>query len=163
MGLPMLLVAIFYILPLSGTPDATNPNEVVRIELATSLAYWARFDLEDSAAVYGWSEDVSTRDGRFYSDKAPGLSMAAAPIVWVLDPFLDRAPSSDLPAYWPLRHALTLFLLALPTVGLAFLVAASIPDIDPDSPRRLRSDHRALDPHFGPTGPCFSAMRRRRC
>ena len=53
-----------YILPLAGAPAATNPNEVVRIELATSIAFWARFDLEDSAAIYGLSEDVSIRDGK---------------------------------------------------------------------------------------------------
>ncbi len=130
-GLPILLVIALYILPLAGAPAVTNPNEVVRIELATSIAFWARFDLEDSAAIYGLSEDVSIRDGKLYSDKAPGLSMISAPFVWIVNPILGRAPPSDLPAYWPLRHALTMLLLALPTVGLAFLVGAAIPEIDP--------------------------------
>ena len=118
-------------MPLSGAPATANPNEVVRIELATSIAFWARFDLEDSAAKYGLSGDVSIRDGKLYSDKAPGLSMISAPVVWIINPILDRAPTSDLPAYWPLRHALTVLLLVLPTVGLAFLVGAAIPGIDP--------------------------------
>jgi hypothetical protein len=130
-GLPILLMIALYILPLSGAPADTNPNEVVRIELATSIAFWARFDLEDSAAIYGLSEDVSIRDGKLYSDKAPGLSMISAPVVWIINPILGRAPSSDLPAYWPLRHALTMLLLALPTVALAFLVAAAVPEINP--------------------------------
>ena len=130
-GLPILLVIALYILPLSDAPAITNPNEVVRIELATSIAFWARFDLEDSAAVYGLSEDVSIRDGKLYSDKAPGLSMVSAPVVWIVNPILGRASPSDLPAYWPLRHVLTMLLLALPTVGLAFLVGAAIPEIDP--------------------------------
>jgi len=130
-GLPILLVITLYILPLTGAPAVTNPNEVVRIELATSIAFWARVDLEDSAAIYGLSEDVSIRDGKLYSDKAPGLSMISAPVVWIVNPILGRAPSSDLPAYWPLRHALTMLLLALPTVGLAFLVGAAVPEIDP--------------------------------
>ena len=130
-GLPILLVITLYILPLTGAPAVTNPNEVVRIELATSIAFWARVDLQDSAAIYGLSEDVSIRDGKLYSDKAPGLSMISAPVVWIVNPILGRAPSSDLPAYWPLRHALTMLLLALPTVGLAFLVGAAVPEIDP--------------------------------
>ena len=129
-GLPILLVIALYILPLADAPAVTNPNEVVRIELATSIAFWARFDLEDSAAIYGLSEDVSIRDGKLYSDKAPGLSMISVPFVWIVNPILGRAPSSDLPAYWPLRHVLTMLLLALPTVGLAFLVGAAVPKID---------------------------------
>ena len=130
-GVPTLLVMAFYILPLAGAPPATNPNEVVRIELATSIALWARFDLADSAAVYGVSEDVSIRNGKLYSDKAPGLSMISAPFVWIVDPILGRAPSSDLPAYWPLRHALTLLLIAIPTVGLALMVGTAVPRADP--------------------------------
>ena len=130
-GPPLLLVIALYILPLAGSPPATNPNEVVRIELAASIAFWARFDLGSAAEVWGLSEDVSIRDGEVYSDKAPGLSMVAAPAVWVVNPILERAPSSDLPAYWPLRHTLILLLVALPTAGLAFLVGAAVPDANP--------------------------------
>jgi hypothetical protein len=127
----LLLVIALFILPLAGSPPATNPNEVVRIELAASIAFWARFDLGSTAEVYGLSEDVSIRDGQVYSDKAPGLSMIAAPVVSIVNPILERAPLSDLPAYWPLRHALTLLLVALPTVGLAFLVGAAVPAANP--------------------------------
>jgi len=42
--------------------------------------------------------------------------MLAAPVVWVANPILSRAPSSDLPANWPLRHVLTLLLVAMPVV-----------------------------------------------
>jgi len=129
--LPILLMITLYILPLAGAPANTNPNEVVRIELATSIAFWAQFDLGNSAAIYGLSEDVSTHKGKLYSDKAPGLSMISAPVVWIINPILGRAPLSDLPAYWPLRHALTMLLLALPTVGLTFLVGAAVPEGNP--------------------------------
>lgn len=130
-GPPLFLVIALYVLPLAGSPTATNPNEVVRIELAVSIAFWAQLDLGATAAVYGLSEDVSIRDGRIYSDKAPGLSIVSAPVVWIVNPILGRAPSSDLPTYWPLRHALTLLMVALPTVGLAFLVGAAVPEVDP--------------------------------
>jgi hypothetical protein len=119
------------LLPLAGSTIATNPNEVVRIELATSLAYFARIDLAEVTEIYGLSEDVSLRQGRVYSDKAPGLSFAAVPAVWIAHPVLPRTAQTDLPAYWPLRHVLTLLLVALPTLGLSLLIARSTPAIEP--------------------------------
>ncbi len=126
-----MLVVVLYVIPLAGPVFATNPNELARVELSASIAFWARLDLGNAAEVYGLSEDVSIRDGKIYSDKAPGLSIVAAPVVWVVNPILPRAPSSDLPAYWPLRHVLTLLLVSLPAVGLAFLVGSAVPDMDP--------------------------------
>jgi hypothetical protein len=125
------LVAIIalYLLPLAGSDVATNPNEVARIELAVSIAFWARLDLGSAAEVYGLSEDVSIRGNKVYSDKAPGLSIAAVPAVWALDPLLPRAPASDLPGFWPLRHLLTFLLVALPTVGLALIIAKAVPEV----------------------------------
>ena len=134
LGLPLVLVAALYVLPLSGSSSATNPNEVARIELSASIAFWAQIDLGRAAELYGLSEDVAIRNGKLYSDKAPGLSMIAAPVVWVVHPVLPRAPLSDLPAYWPLRHVLTLLLVALPTIGLALLIGAAVPEVD-DSKR----------------------------
>ena len=124
------MITALYLLPLAGSAIASNPNEVGRIELAASIAFWARFDLGSAAEIYGMSEDVSIRGSKVYSDKAPGLSIAAVPAIWTLDPLLPRAPASNLPAFWPLRHLLTLILVALPTVALAFIIAAAVPDID---------------------------------
>jgi hypothetical protein len=126
-------IAAFYLLPLAGSAIATNPNEVARIELAVSIAFWARVDLGSAAEVYGLSEDVSVREGKVFSDKAPGLSITAVPVIWTVAPLLPRASSSDLPTFWPLRHLLTLLLVALPTVGLAFIIAAAVPDADPST------------------------------
>jgi hypothetical protein len=126
----LVLVFGLIILPLAGSPPATNPNEVVRVELATTMAFNAHFDLDDTVDTYGLSEDVSTRGGRIYSDKAPGLSVAAAPLVWIVNPFLERAQNSSLPAYWPLRHALTLLLIAVPTGCLALLLASMVPMVE---------------------------------
>ncbi len=136
-GSPLVLIVALYILPLAGSGIATNPNEVVRIELTASIALWARLDLGEAAAVYGLSEDVSMRDGKIFSDKAPGLSIAAVPALWIVDPILPRASSSDLPAYWPLRHLLTLLLVALPAVGLAILIGRCGFPVEPD--RRVAS------------------------
>ena len=130
-GPSLLLIMALYILPIAGSPAATNPNEVIRIELAVSIAYWAQLELGPAAEVYGLSEDISIRDGKIYSDKAPGLSIVSAPLVWIVDPVLSRTPSTDLPDYWELRHVLTFFLIALPTVALAFLVGATLPKTSP--------------------------------
>jgi hypothetical protein len=126
-----LLVVALYILPIAGSPAATNPNEVVRIELSVTMAFWAQLAIGPAAEIYGLSEDVSIHNSEIYSDKAPGLSIVSAPLVWIVDPFLPREPSSDLPAYWPLRHVLTALLIALPAVCLAFLVGATVPGNDP--------------------------------
>ena len=130
-GPPLFLLIALYILPLAGAPPATNPNEVIRIELAASMAFLAQVDLGTAAAIYGLSEDVSVRDGEIYSDKAPGLSIVSAPVLWIVSPILPRSSSSGLPDFWPMRHALTLLLIALPSAGLAFLVAAAVPNADP--------------------------------
>ena len=124
------MITALYLLPLAGSAIASNPNEVARIELAVSIAFWARLDLGSAAEIYGMSEDVSIRGSKVYSDKAPGLSIAAVPAIWTLGPLLPRAPASNLPAFWPLRHLLTLLLVALPAVALAFIIAAAVPDID---------------------------------
>jgi hypothetical protein len=130
-GPAAVLIAILYILPLAGSALATNPNELARIELSASIAFWARLDLGNAAEVYGLSEDLSIQGGKIYCDKAPGLSMAAVPVIWVVEPILPQAPSSDLPAYWPLRHVLTLLLVSMPAIGLAFLIGTAVPDVDP--------------------------------
>ncbi len=119
---PLVVLAI-YIVPLAGAPPATNPNELARIELSVTLAHWAQLDLGPAAAIYGLSEDVARRDGRIYSDKAPGLSLTAVPLVWISGPLLPRQNTTDLPAYWPLRHLVTAMGVTLPSVFLAFLTA----------------------------------------
>ena len=133
MGALLVVIALFA-LPIAGNLPATNPNEVARIELAVAVAHWARLDIGPAAHVYGLSEDVARRKQKIYSDKAPGLSLTAVPLIWILDPILPRQGVTDLPTYWPLRHALTLVLVALPTAGLALFIASVVPS--PDSRRR---------------------------
>ena len=54
---PLVLIVVLYLLPLAGSTMATNPNEIVRIELAVSVAVWARLDIGAAAEVYGMSEE----------------------------------------------------------------------------------------------------------
>jgi len=129
-GVPLLVTAALYVLPLAGAPPATNPNEVVRIELGVAMATGAGLDIGPVAVVYGLSEDIARRSGRIYSDKAPGLSFLAAPVTFLLGPLLPLVPNTDLPAFWPLRHLLTLLLVVVPTAGLAFVIITCLPGVD---------------------------------
>jgi hypothetical protein len=130
-GAPLLVIVVLYVLPLAGAPPATNPNELARIELGVAIADGARLDIGPVALVYGLSEDVARRGMRIYSDKAPGLSILAAPVTFLIGPLLPPVPNTGLPAFWPLRHLLTLLLVALPTAGLAFVIVTGVPGVDP--------------------------------
>ena len=123
----VIAVMGLYLLPLAGHPPATNPNELVRIELALAMAMWTTVDLESPARLYGMSEDVALRDGRVLADKAPGLSFAAIPVVWFSRVLLPVIPGTDLPQYWPLRHLATALLVALGAALICFFIAAQNP------------------------------------
>ena len=125
----VVVVVGLFLLPIAGHPPATNPNELVRIELALAMATWATIDLDSPARIYGLSEDVARHNGRLRADKAPGLSIAAVPVVWLSRFLLPSIPGADHPQYWPLRHLLTAVLVALGTAFLCFFVAAGIPDL----------------------------------
>ncbi|MEE4273016.1 MAG: hypothetical protein V2I67_15185 [Thermoanaerobaculales bacterium] len=114
-----------------------NPNELVRIELALALANGPTVDLADHARIYGLSEDVARHDGRILADKAPGLSMAAAPLVRLAGPMVPSTPGTDAPSYWALRHLLTALLVAGTTTGICFLLVASMTDLKLENPSAI--------------------------
>ncbi len=125
---PVICVVVgLYLLPAAGHPPTTNPNELVRLELAVAMAMWTTVDIEDPARTYGLSEDVAVRGDRVLADKAPGLSLAAIPVVWISRIVLPVIPGADLPQYWPLRHFTTGLLVALGTALCCFFVAARVP------------------------------------
>ena len=100
----MIVTVGLYLLPIAGHPPMANPNELVRIELGIAMAMWITVEIEEPARVYGLSEDVALRDGRVLADKAPGLSFAAIPLVWVSSFLLPMSADTGLPQYWPLRR-----------------------------------------------------------
>jgi len=105
----------------AGTARVENPGEQSRLELAASLSTFGTVCIDPVAEVYGLPYDRSVRDGKSYTDKAPGLSLAGAPVAWSLGALLPRHGSSPLPRYWPLRHLLILLLVALPAALFPFL------------------------------------------
>ncbi len=130
----VLLVVLVYTVPLGGAPPATNPNELSRLQLTAALGLWASPEISPVVELWGMSQDHSVRDGRLYSDKAPGLSLVAVPALWLLRPVLPRREEVPTPDYWPLRHALTWLLVALPAALLPFWLVDQVPTL----PARLR-------------------------
>jgi len=59
---------------------AQSPNELSRFELVVSIVERGTFSIGAELAELGDHEDKSVYRGRFFSNKAPGLSFAAVPI-----------------------------------------------------------------------------------
>ncbi|MGZ4419178.1 MAG: hypothetical protein ACXVRV_13535, partial [Gaiellaceae bacterium] len=73
-----------------------------------------RLTITDCVAGFG---DKARFGGQFYSDKAPGLSLLALPVVEVV-----RLPAR--PAEWEIGHQRRAWLVRVATSGVAFLVLA---------------------------------------
>ena len=133
--LGIVLVLGVYTFPLAGKLPARNPNELSRIELGVSMALLGTISIDEAARVYLFPQDSARRDGKSYSDKAPGLSLLCVPFIGALSPLLPREGDSRLPDYWWLRHLLTWFLVAVPGAVAPFLLLRSYAPVD----RRLRA------------------------
>jgi hypothetical protein len=121
--LPFVAVLLLYSLPIGGNAEVTPyPNELSRILLAVSLAVDRSISVDGAVGAYGTEEDLAAREGRSYSDKAPGLAFAGAPIAWASTALLPRWGETPYPDYWPLRNLLTWILAALPGALLPFLL-----------------------------------------
>ena len=83
----LLVVGVFALLTVYFrgvfTPWA-NPNELSRFQAVISMAEWNTFSIDRAIEALGDQEDKSASNGRFYSNKAPGLGFAAYPVYRVL-------------------------------------------------------------------------------
>jgi hypothetical protein len=61
-----------------------NPNELSRYEAVIAMAEWNTFSIDQAIALLGDHEDKSVSNGRYYSNKAPGLAFAAYPVYRML-------------------------------------------------------------------------------
>ncbi len=120
----ILVVLAIYSFPLAGRVPARNPNELSRIELAAALATRGSVAIDEVAEVWGRPQDISIREGRTYSDKAPGLSLLSVPVVAAL------STGGALPDYWRLRHLLVWLVVALPGALIPFLALRLYPPVD---------------------------------
>jgi hypothetical protein len=114
-----VLVAAIYLLAFPYHPGLRSPNELCRLWMTRALVEYGTLDINQAIRDYGYVGDLSLRNGRYYSSKAPLLSFAAVPIYAALRAWGGGPYSvSELAlVFWS-----RLFLTVLPTlVMLVFL------------------------------------------
>jgi hypothetical protein len=114
------LYALLAVLVVPVFPHFLSPNEVSRWALAASLVENRTAEISGVLPLLGTSfEDVSEKDGRVYSNKAPGAALLALP------GYVAARPFAGPPSAASLRPSLTLMRLAaatLPTLLLALVL-----------------------------------------
>ncbi len=116
----LLFIITFFAFSYFLTPiPADNVN--TRLDLTASMI------TEHSLNIDKWhlnTIDKAYVDGHYYTDKAPGLSLAALPVAWAYSSFGQVDPDNIL-----FRHICTMFLVSLPAAVLAsifFLIVFSV-------------------------------------
>jgi hypothetical protein len=117
---PVLLYALLALLVLPVFPHFLSPNEVTRWAFAASLVESGTPEISGVLPLLGPAfEDVSEKDGRVYSNKAPGAALVGLP------GYLAARPFAGPPAAASIRPSLTVMRLAaatLPALLLALLL-----------------------------------------
>jgi len=119
-GPAVVLYAILAVLVVPVFPHFLSPNEVTRWALAASLVERRTPEISGVLPLLGTSfEDVSEKDGRVFSNKAPGAALVALP------GYLAARPFAGPPSGAGLRLSLTLmrlFAATLPALLLALVL-----------------------------------------
>lgn len=87
-------------------PPFANPNELSRLETVYAAVELSTFRIDGAIAVLGDHEDKAISEGHFYSNKAPGLALAALPVYRFLRVFFP-APHSPSEAIFVWLRILT--------------------------------------------------------
>jgi len=88
-----LVLGVFGFLTILFTglfPPFSNPNELSHLETVYAAVENGTFRIDQAIGVLGQHEDKASSGGSFYSNKAPGLSLAAIPVYRFLRFFLPR-------------------------------------------------------------------------
>ena len=96
-------------------PPFVNPNELSRFDMVYAVVEQGTFSIDGALPVLGDHEDKAASGGRVYSNKAPGLALAAIPAYRILRVAFE-APRSG-------SALLLVYLLPLTTVSLVSVVA----------------------------------------
>ena len=114
------LYALLALLAVPVFPHFLSPNEFTRWALAASLVERGTPEISSVLPLLGTTfEDVSEKDGRVYSNKAPGATLVALPGYLLARPFAGPpSPRSVRPVLWAMR----LFGATLPAVCLALVL-----------------------------------------
>jgi len=90
-----------------------NPNELSRFQAVVAMGDHRTFAIDEPLRRLGSHEDVSEAGGRFYSNKAPGLAMAALPVYQGLRLFLPAPEFGTRDAIFYLLRLLTVSIVCL--------------------------------------------------
>jgi hypothetical protein len=114
------LYALLALLAVPVFPHFLSPNEFTRWALAASLVERGTLEISSALPLLGPTfEDVSEKEGRVYSNKAPGATLVALPGYVLARGFSGPpSPSSMRPVLWAMR----LFGATLPLILLAALL-----------------------------------------
>ncbi len=91
-------------------PPFANPNELSRLEAVSAMADDGTFSIDAAIGRLGDHEDKAASNGRFYSNKAPGLAFAAYPVYRALRLVLPAASSGAIAPIFLLTRLLTVSL-----------------------------------------------------
>lgn len=84
-------------------PPLVNPNEMSRLAAVSAFVETGTFRLDDPEARFHLAEDLSRSDGHLYSNKAPGLTLAAIPVYRILRTVFPRPARGDAAIFVLLR------------------------------------------------------------
>jgi hypothetical protein len=106
--------------------DLNNYNTLSRIGLTVNLVQSARLDIGGFSKL---TEDKAFFKGKYYSDKAPGMSFLAVPVAYLFTRFARVSSNVDLDDQGPNRKRTTLllfsYLCTVATSGLLTALAAA--------------------------------------
>ena len=114
------LYALLALLAVPVFPHFLSPNEFTRWALAASLVERGTPEISSVLPLLGPAfEDVSEKDGRVYSNKAPGAALVALPGYLARAPVRGAAVAASMrPVLWAMR----LFGATLPALLLALVL-----------------------------------------
>jgi hypothetical protein len=90
-----------------------NPNELSRLEMIYAVVEQGTFRIDDAVRILGDHDDKAVSGGHFYSNKAPGLALAAIPVYRFLRIFFPAARSASDPILTGLLPLLTVSVAAI--------------------------------------------------
>lgn len=103
-GLAVLLALAIPAVVFTGQfPPLFNPNELSRLVSVSVFVETGSFQIDDAVRRFHLVEDLSRSDGHLYSNKAPGLTLAAVPVYRVLRVFFLRPERADATIFYLLR------------------------------------------------------------
>jgi hypothetical protein len=93
LGAIVIAFGLFLIYFSGVFPPFSNPNELSRLQAVVAMGDHGTFSIDEPLARLGDHEDKAQSEGRYYSNKAPGLAFAALPVYKVIRVAL-AAPAS---------------------------------------------------------------------